>query len=268
MSKDLAPRGRGAPTERVGEVPALPGRHSEISTRSSGQLRYSPAEIIGFDHVPGQVVGRLRHENVIAGAAIAAWAEPPVAKRRTDGSAYQFITAWWANNTKLVVFEVVRDLEDASPGRLRPAGAWVPRGMVYQFPAGISAVTYSSPTEPGSSGTDSGGAPEIAESPLDVLPEYLQSQLRGGAAGAFLQTRTKWARETVVAQRIDAGRVRIIRAEREAKSQQSLSSSTWAITSIDAPVAGSRRIGPPPNPSSAVVRKRQTTSIDTPRTYW
>jgi hypothetical protein len=269
MGKDLAPRATGSPTQRTsGEVTAAPGRPSEISTRSSGQLSYSPAEIIGFDHVPEQVVRQLRGENTIAGAGIAAWAEPPVAKRRADGSAYQVITAWWADSTRLVVLEVVRELADAGRGRLRPTGAWVPRGTVYQFPAGVSAVTYSSAPEPGGSGTDGDEAAAIAESPLDVLPEYLQSPLRGGSSGAFLHTRPKWARETVVGQRLDAGRARVIRAEREAKSQKFLSRSTWAITSIEAPVVGSQRIGPAPNPSRAVARELQTPSIEAPRTYW
>jgi hypothetical protein len=268
MSRDLVPRGHGTPTMRTGEVSASLGRSNEISTRSSGQLDYILSELVGFDYVPQQVVRQLRREGVIAEAGIAAWAEPPVARRRADSSVYQVVTAWWADSTSLVVFEVVRDLEDVGSGRFRPTEAWVPRGTVYQFPPGISAVTYSSTPEAGDLRKDSGGVAAIAGSPLDVLPEYIQPQLRGGAAGACLHTRRRWVRETVVAQRLDRGRVRVLRAEREGKSQQSLAGSPWAITSIDAPVAGSWRISPSPHSPSAVARKQHALPIEPPRPYW
>lgn len=91
MGKDLVPGGRA--TERTGGVPASLASPGEISTRSSGQLEYSAAEIIGFEHVPAQVVRQLHYDNVIAEAEIAAWAEQPVTKRRKDGSVYQVIAA-------------------------------------------------------------------------------------------------------------------------------------------------------------------------------
>jgi hypothetical protein len=268
VSKDLAPRGRGTPTERTSGVISSPGQPGELCTRSSGQLSYIPSEIIGFDHVPEHVAMQLRRENIIAGAGVASWADRPVTKRRTDRSTYQVIAAWWADCTRLVILEVRRDLEEIGNGKFRPTGAWVPGGTVYQFPPGISAVSYSSTPEPGGSGKDSDGATVIAESPVDVLPEYLQPALRGGMAGAVLHTRRKWARETVVAQRLNAGRVLVLRAEREAKSQQSLVRATWAVTSIDSPVAGSWRIGPARDSSPAIGMRHQAPAIEAPRTYW
>jgi hypothetical protein len=230
-------------------------------------LRYVPSETIGFDHVPDEVATQLRRENVIAGAEVAAWAEPPATKRRPDGSAYQVVAAWWADCTRLVVFAARRDLEAVGKGKFRPTGGWVPQGTAYWFPPGVAAVTYSSGPEPGGSGTGSGGTSATVEDPLDVLPEYLRSPLRGGGAGAFLQTRRNWARETVVAQRLDAGRVRVLRAQREAASERSLSRGTWTITSIDAPVTGARRIGPGPA-TQAVVPARQQPPSEAPRTGW
>lgn len=163
-----------------------------------------------------------------------------------------------------MTFEVVRDLVHIGAKKFRPVGAWVPRGTVYQFPAGISAVTYSSVPDLGGS---AGGEADAAESPLDVLPEYLQLPLRGGVAGARIEWGRRWARETIVAQRVDAGRVRVLRAVREGKSQQSLSRSTWTITSLEAPVAGSRRIGPAARSSSVVAGQQQVEPIEAPRTY-
>lgn len=226
---------------------------SEISRGASRQLNYIRSEIIGFEYVPKQVIRQLRQEGIIAGAEIAAYADPPVVKRRNDCSVYQVVSdAWWADDTRLVVFEVVRDLEDLGGKNFRPTGAWAPRGTAYQLPAGISAITYSCAPEPGGSQQDSGGAAAAAEHPLDVLPEYLQPSLRGGMAGARIEWGRKWARETVVAHRVDAGRVRVLRAEREGKSQQSLIRSTWTITSLEAPVARSWRIGAMPRSSSSV----------------
>src|SRR5690242_17371850 len=126
MGKDLAPRDPRSPARRAGgEVAASVSRPGELSTHSSGRLQYSPAELIGFAHVPDELAGQLRREDVITGSEIAAWAEEPVTKRRANGSAYQIVSAWWADSTRLVVFDGVRDLEEASKGRFRPAGAWV-----------------------------------------------------------------------------------------------------------------------------------------------
>jgi hypothetical protein len=129
-------------------------------------------------------------------------------------------------------------------------------------------MTYSSSPELAGRGEESGGTSVIAEDPLDVLPEYLQAPLRGGAAGAFLETARKWARETVVAHRLDAGRVRVLRAERQAESQRSLSRSPWVITNLDAPVTSSRRIAAAPASQSVVARRPQPPPAESPRTYW
>jgi hypothetical protein len=194
MGKDLAPREDGTRARRTGAVIVSPGPSAKLSTRSSGRLSYSSSDLIGFDYVPEQVVRQLRRENIIAEAGIAGWAEPPVVRRRADCSVYQIVTAWWSDSTRLVVFEVVRDLEEVGSGRFRPTEAWVPRGTVYQFPPGISAVTYSSTPEADDLRKDSSGVAAIAESPLDVLPEYLQPPLRGGAAGAGIEWRRRWVR--------------------------------------------------------------------------
>jgi hypothetical protein len=271
VSKDLEPRRPASPAGRTPDrVPVAAHRLAEVSTRSPRQLRYSPAEQIGFDHVPAEVVGQLRRENVIAGPEIAAWAEPAVTKRRRDGSAYQVVSAWWADSSRLVAFDVVRDLEDIGKGQFRPAGSWVPRGTVYQFPATVSAVTYSSaPAKDAlSSRKSETAATATAEHPIDVLPADVQSSLRGGMAGAFLQTKRNWARETVVAHRISAGRIHVLRAHREGRSERSLSLGTWSITSLDTPVASSRRIGGTPDSPSVDVGQRQTPSIEPRRTYW
>ena len=271
MSKDVAPRSSNNPAKRTGgEVTTSQGRSGEISTRSSGQLRYSPTDLVGFDHVPAEVVNQLHRENTIAGSEIAAWAEPPVTKRRADGSFYQVVSAWWADETRLVVFDVMRDLEQMGKGQFRPAGAWAPQGTVYQFPSGVSAVTYSStPEEAVSAKHGKGGANEIAKDPLDVLPEYLQSPVRGGTAGACLQTGHKWVRETIVAQKVGGGRAHVLRAQRDASSKRSLPQSTWTITSIDVPVHGSRQLGSPQRRSASVeARRQQAPSIEAPRTYW
>ncbi len=271
MSKDVAPRSSNNPAKRTGgEVTTSQGPSGEISTRSSGQLRYTPSDLVGFDYVPAEVVKQLHRENIIAGSEIAAWAEPPVTKRRADGCFYQIVSAWWADETRLVVFDVMRDLEQMGKGQFRPVGAWAPQGTVYQFPSGVSAVTYSSTPEEGVSAKDNNsGASAIAKDPLDVLPEYLQSPMRGGTAGACLQTGRKWVRETVVAQKVGAGRAHVLRAQRDASSKQSLSQSTWTITSIDVPVHGSRQLGVAQRRSASLeARRQQAPSIEAPRTCW
>lgn len=269
MSGDLVRKNDRSPDKRAGgEVSAARGQPGELSTRSSGQLRYTPAAIIGFDHVPDEVARQLRRENIITGPEIAAWAEPPVTRRKAGGSVYQIVSAWWADNTRLAVFDVVRDLEETGKGKFRSAGAWVPRGTVYQFPPNVSAVTYSSTPEESGPGKSSASTTAVTEDPLDVLPEYLRSALRGGTAGALLETRRGWARETVVAQNADAGRVHVVRAQREAKSERSLPRGTWTITSLDTPVANSRRIGAAPDSPAIVARRPQAPPIEPPRTYW
>jgi hypothetical protein len=271
MSRDLAPRNSNDPApRRGGEIIASAGIAAEFSTRSSGHLQYSPCDLVGFDYVPAEIVERLRGENIVTGSPIAAWAEPPVTKRRAGGAAYQVVSAWWASTAGLVVFDATRDLAEIGQGRFRPVGPWAPRGTVYWFPGGVSAVTFASTPEPenyGQAGHARTGA--LTEDPLDILPEYLQSPLRGGTAGAWLETRRKWKRETVVAQRVDGGRARVLRAQREGASKQAFSSASWTVTSLDVPVRSFRQIGAEQEHQTGLAQRRQQTMpIEPPRTYW
>jgi hypothetical protein len=270
MSPDLVPRESNNPApRRSGEVITPAGTSAELSAGSSGHLRYSPCDLVGFDHVPPEIVERLRSENIVTGSPVAAWADPPVVKRRAGGATYQVMSAWWASTAGLVVFEVTRDLREMDKKRFRPAGPWSLWGRAYWFPRGVSAVTFASTPEPEHSG-NAGHArtSSIAEDPLDILPEYLRPPLRGGAAGAWLLTRRKWTRETVVAQRVDAGRARVLRAEREAASERSLPSASWAITSLDVPIHSVREFGAEQRQTALEKGQQHAMPIEAPRTYW
>jgi hypothetical protein len=280
MTKDLTPRDSSTPARRGGgEVAASPGGQGEISTRSSGRLKYKLADRVAFELVPDEVVGKLRGHNLLTGSEVAAWAKGPVTKRRGDGSAYQVISAWWAGETSLVVFDAVRDIKEVGKGRFRPTGGWATHGTVYQFPPGVSAVTYTStPAAAGPEKGASSGTLAITGDPLDLLPEYLRSALRGGTAGAYMHSRDDgWAREFIVAQRVTAGRAHVLRAQREAHSKQALPRAAWTITSLDVPVHAHRELGAAPKRSASAevsrrqaseIEERHTPQIEKPQTYW
>jgi hypothetical protein len=263
MAKDLTPRSPNAPAQRGGGEVATPGGAGEFSTRSSGRLTYKLAERVAFDLVPDEVARQLRGQNLLAGPEIAAWAKGPVTRRRGDGSAYQVISAWWAGEARLLVFDATRDLAEAGKGRFRPTGTWTAHGTVYQFPPGVSAATYTS--APAAGGPQAGThsqALAITGDPLEVLPEYLRSPLRGGTAGAYLETTDGYARETIVAQRVAGGRAHVLRAQREAGSKRALPGAAWTITSLEAPVHAHRELAiAPRRPTSAGLSRRETSQV-------
>jgi hypothetical protein len=103
-----------------------------LDKRPPGSIEYVQAEGVGFELLP-----ELIHRSVasaLIGDEIAADAEPPEARRRRDGSHYQFASGWWASAERLVVIEGRRDLERRGGNRFAPAAAWSVSMAVREFP--------------------------------------------------------------------------------------------------------------------------------------
>jgi len=219
----------GLPARRSGSLPA---------ERGPKTLAYAPAPRVGFEHVPEEIVQALVAEGILIGTEVAASAEPPLAKRRAEGSHYQVVTAWWASTSRYLVLEARRELASAGDGRLRPAGAWSATGKGYRLPDDLQAATS---VWRRSGGSDGAGKPknQRTDDPLELLPSEVAKPVMGGDADAWRTFGKGWATETVVASRLFAIRVMALRATRQATSRRALDSADWSLETIDAPVTGS-----------------------------
>ncbi len=228
-------------------TPATPG--SQPARRSGGlpaergtkALSYVPVPRVGFEHVPEEIVETLVAEGILVGTEVAATAKPPLAKRRVEGSHYQQITAWWASTSCYVVLDVRRELSPAGDGRLRPAGAWSAAGKVFRLPDTVQ-VAASVWRRPGAAGTPGRPKSQLTDDPLDLLPPEVAKPVMGGEADAWRESGKGWATETVVASRLVADRVRVLRATRQAHSRVALGAADWALETIDTPVTGSSEL--------------------------
>ncbi|MDA8284995.1 MAG: hypothetical protein M0Z42_17250 [Actinomycetota bacterium] len=220
----------GPPARRSGGIPAEQGAKT---------LAYVSVPRVGFEQVPEEIVGALVAEGILVGVEVAATAEPPLAKRRAEGSHYQLVTAWWASTSCYVVLDVRRELALAGEGRLRPAGTWSATGKVFHLPDSVQMATS---VWRRSGGADGAGKPKSqrTDDPLDLLPPEVAKPVMGGQADAWREFGKSWATETVVASRLFADRVRVLRATRQATSRRALDGADWALETIDAPVTGSR----------------------------
>ena len=204
--------------------------------KTPGSIEYVPAEAVGFEILPVSLRRSLR--NLLVGKVIAADAESPVTKRRQDGIYYQFATAWWVSNERLVVIEGRRSLTRVGERRFTPSGEWSASGTVNCFPPGLVA-------KPSRWRADGHAVAERTQPPstkdvLDALPPALADPVIGGLSGAWLRDRPGWTVETIMAMRQVNHRARVLKAAREGKSRRSLASSEWQATTLDAPIVAVR----------------------------
>lgn len=219
--------GAGPPSRRLGGLPSIGG---------AKKLSYVPGTKIGFENVPEEVVRELTAKRIIFGSNVAANGDPPVTKRRSDGSHYQVATAWWSSTSRYVTLELIRDLAPAGEGRFRPTAPWRVTGTIFHLPAGLEVETSVWHRTVEGSGA---GRPKSqhTDEPLDILPPAVAQPVRGGRADAWVvEYGGGTAVETVVASRVLSGRVRILRAIRQATSGGSLEEAEWILQTLDAPI--------------------------------
>jgi hypothetical protein len=231
MTRFPTPRSSGSVTTRA---------TGALDQRAPGQIEYVSAKRVGFECLPEEVrrvVGK-----ALVGEEIAANAEEPLTKRRPDGSHYQVVTAWWASTERLVLIEARRPLELRGERQFAPSGVWSVATTIHRFAPGVVAERSRWLLDPKAS-TPLGAPAPRAIDVLDVLPPRLVAPLRGGSSAAWQRFRPEWANETIVALRIDAGRLRVMKAERNASSKYSLAFAQWHSTTIDAAIAETRELG-------------------------
>jgi len=219
----------GPPARRSGALP---------TERGPRTLDYAPAPAVGFEHVPEEILQALVAEGILVGREVAASADAPTAMRRSDGSHYQLVTAWWASTSRFVILQARRELASLDARKLRPAGPWSAAGRVLYLPDGLGVTTsvWRRPSGPGAGGT---AKHQRTDDPLELLPPEVAKPLVGGVSDAWRRIGTGWATETVVAMRTVPGRVKVLRAERQATSRRALDDADWTVETIDAAVTGS-----------------------------
>ncbi|MGH9127629.1 MAG: hypothetical protein ACRDY2_01365 [Acidimicrobiales bacterium] len=216
-------------------VPRPPGRTPAVAggERSApGSIDYVTADAVGFEHIPAAVVDALA--GVLVGPPIAADADPPVAKRRSDGTCYQQATGWWAGGDRYVTVDARRPLAPGDGQKLKPVSGWRIDGTVSHFNPRVITSYSQWRFDPG--GPTTAGTPLQADDPLDVLPGELTRPIRDADASAWRVYGRGWAEETIVASLNKPDRVLILKAQRRATSRRALDSTDWHAVTLDAPI--------------------------------
>ena len=223
------------PEHSKGSTPTV--RDRSPVKRAPGRLNYVQSARAGFEFVPDELVPQLYGSGVLSGEMWVGSAEPPVARRRRDGSHFQHVAAWWASDERFVQFDATRELTMTADGKLRPRSSWGARGSIREFrkPVAPARATWRYEVEPSS---PSGGRPRRPKTkdPLDVLPRAVTGQFAGGSSDAWMKSGRGWAIEEIVAYRVDDddGHVYLLRAQREATSERALESADWVTEAADA----------------------------------
>lgn len=236
-----------------------------LTRRTGGErLDYTDVDRVGFDKLPVEIREAVSGRKIMLGGVICADAENPVAKRRSDGSYYQEMKAWWVGAGSYVDIRAVRELVQAGDGRLRPNGPWSAASIVYTLPPGVRAMhsVWRSAESSGSGSKQDTGT--LTDDALDILPPQVAAPVAGGLSDAWLEWGKGFAHEVVVALRPLDGRIRALRAERSGRSRKMLPNCDWHIDTVDAPIIGKRlaAVGSPPaSLLKAMERSMQQVSI-------
>jgi hypothetical protein len=221
----LEPRSQGSLAPRSGSP----------AKRAPGKIPYEVVERAGFDVVPDAVQDALWAASVLIGTMWLGTGDL-VTKRRSDGSHFQHLRAWWASELRFVTFNAIRELTPTGEGRFRPQGGWTTRGTAFDFP---------SPRIPASSvwrlaaSEQAGSEPRRVRrnaGPLEVLPPQVASPVVGGEADAWREHGRGWAAETIVACKVKDNKVRLLKATREATSRRALDRADWNVETLDSQV--------------------------------
>lgn len=210
-----------------------------LAQRSPGAIDYEPADAVGYDRLPQQV--RDQMANLLDGAEVAASANDPETKKRPDGSHYRAVEGWWASVSRFVEINARQELQAIGDNHFRPSGAWHVSARVDHFPPNLELMATRWRFDAAGSGLTP-GKQRKADDALDALPPKLAAPVVGGLSDAWRESSRGWAQETIVAARVVEGRVRILKATREATSGRALTSTDWLALTLEAPIASTDRI--------------------------
>jgi hypothetical protein len=200
-----------------------------------GRVSYVEASAVGFEHLPEPVRASLIPH--LLADQLAGDADELVAKRRPDSTYYQQALGWWASTARYLEISATRSLVSAGSGRLQPAGPWTTSATIYDLAPGSTPVTSSWRFDGVAAASNLETALRIVDDPLDALPPPLVAPVRGGRADAWLTWNDRSAEETVVVALRLRDRVRILKAERCARSRRALRTAEWHATALDAPIS-------------------------------
>ena len=169
--------------------------------------------------------------SVLVGTMWVATSAPAVTKRRSDGSHFQHLRAWWASELRYVELRALRELAPTGDGRFRPRETWTASGQLWDFPHPMTPTRttwrYEQPT--GGAGTTA----RPSGDPLEALPHQIAAPVAGGDVDAWRVGGRGWATEVIVASRRRSDRIRLLRAVRHATSFRSLDNAEWTVETLD-----------------------------------
>jgi len=223
--------------------------HGGLARRGPATPDYAPTDGLGFGRLPDSLLRLLRMRGLIPLSTFAVWVDDPVARRRSDGTHDQQVDAWWATESRLVTCSGRRELAPFRKGRLRPSGSWIVGGTIHDLVPVVperSAWRYPSGRASGPLGPPA----VVTDEPLDLLPAAVTGPVVGGESRCFLQWRSGWAEESVIAHRVVAGRVRLLRGVRTATGREALTGADWVVETVDTPVVRTTTCSPSVTPAT------------------
>ncbi len=221
-------------------------RHDSVTySLSARYLRFMPTNRVGFEQIPVDLRRALLGSGLLVGEEFAATMDrPPIVKRRTDGSYYQAISAWWSSPLRYVEIEIQRELVATHGGRLRTNGRWSATAEVFLFPYGLQPYRseWDFVTDDQSGDWRQRNDSQPTRDPLDTLPAQVVGPVRGGKSDAWRVIDSGvHALETIVAVRTHKevdnpdliSRIALLRARREARFEDDLWQARWFIETLD-----------------------------------
>lgn len=210
--------------------------NGQLETRGPGEISYEPANRVGFERVPEVVVGKLWAERVLLGDELAASSEESITKKRSDGTYYQSIDAWWSSTLRYVELVIERNLQHIRGKTFKPVGLWQVSARIFVFPSGLSASKsrwcFRTPAGEKNKRPRSGSETDI----FDALPPSIADPMRGGTVDAWRFIGNRQVEEVIVGAFSTGNRVRLLHASRTAKSKTGLLGAEWIVSTLDSPV--------------------------------
>ncbi len=214
-------------------------RGGAISARGPASVDYVPATEVGFEIVPSVVRAQLFATNLIGSKALSASCTGIHTRRRANGTHYQSVEAWWADEIRALLLTVHREMTHRGGRQYSPSGPWSVTGTVYHLGSADRPLTTTWRFDAPASKRAARVPPTVSDDPLDLLPAEVVAPIRGGLSDVWREQIGDSAAEYLTAIRVvNNDRVLLLEANRTAKTIRQLSVAEWVLTTLDAPIAG------------------------------
>jgi hypothetical protein len=163
-------------------------------------------------------------------------------RRRADGSYYQSGTAWWGDESKVVLITCQREMKLRSGKKFSPSGTWSVSCVIHHLDDVGGPEVTSWKFDGKASGGDLSSPPVVSHDPLDLLPPEVAAPARGRLSDVWMLTTSSSANEHLTAVRVANDNALLLKATRTAPTETSLLRAEWKLTTLMAPINDSQTV--------------------------